>query len=99
MKRAEELVEHPQSWWEIPESGVVYAIGVEAGTMLMEWRPAPDGTCIEYFVHRAIYDRRRGWTGTLPLADFRLRLFHRIHQSWDPCVYPLGFPFQEGSAP
>ncbi|GAA4896787.1 hypothetical protein [Streptomonospora salina] len=102
MRAAKGLVESPRSWRDVPESGAVYRIGAEAGAVLMEWRPAPDGRCVDVFIHRAVYDRRRGVRLALPAADFQLRLFNRIRfQSWDPCIYPLGFPRdrEEGGAP
>ncbi|QBI52063.1 hypothetical protein [Streptomonospora litoralis] len=96
MRRTADIIENPRTWRRVPESGAVYGVGIEAGTVLLEWRPAADDPArIEVFVHRAVYDRKRGWSLTLPRADFQLRLFNCIHDSWDPCIYPFGFPFHE----
>ncbi|MFC4868849.1 hypothetical protein [Streptomonospora arabica] len=98
MRGAKGLVEHPRSWREIPGSGAVFAVGAEAGTVVMEWRTAPGGEHVDVYVRRALRCRRRCWSAALDPEDFQLRLFNRIRASWDPCIYPFGFPLDEGGA-
>lgn len=92
MRRAIGIIEAPRTWREVPESGVVFGAGIEAGTVLMEWRPAADPAHIEVVVRRSRYGRSRGWALALPRADFRILLLNQIREAWDPCIYPFGFP-------
>ncbi|GAA4946031.1 hypothetical protein GCM10023224_31720 [Streptomonospora halophila] len=97
------VVEAPRSWRDIPDCGAVYARCPSGAVVRMEWRPVKTGgtgTGVLLSMRRVRQDDLK-LTGRfvwhLDRADAKTRLLGWIRERWDPCVYPIGFPFEEGS--